>query len=242
MCEITCIKRLLFAFNFIFWLAGAAILGIGIWTEIDPGQFYAFIGSTGYSLPAKLLMAAGGFVMIVGFLGCCGAIKESRLLLGLYFACLLLIFAAEAVAGILGFLYREKIDDEITNRLKDEIRTKYGVTIDATTDQVVDNLQIRLKCCGILNFTDWAGSKWQEKNKLLEVPLSCCKEGGNTTTCNSEEGFDPSKINQEGCLEKLKEFVNKHLFILGVVGVAVAGIQLIGMIFACCLFCSIEVD
>ncbi|KAK2569410.1 Tetraspanin-11, partial [Acropora cervicornis] len=205
MCEITCIKRLLFAFNFIFWLAGAAILGIGIWTEIDPGQFYAFIGSTGYSLPAKLLMAAGGFVMI-------------------YFACLLLIFAAEAVAGILGFLYREKIDDEITNRLRDEVRTKYGVTIDATTNQVVDNLQIRLECCGIANFTDWAGSKWQEKNPRLKVPLSCCKEGGNTTTCNSEGGFDPSKINQEGCLEKLKEFVNNHLFILGVVGVAVAGI------------------
>ena len=56
---------------------------------------------------------------------------------------------------------------------------------------------IKLKCCGIVNFTDWADSKWQEKNKLLEVPLSCCKEGGNTTTCNSERGFDASKINQE---------------------------------------------
>lgn len=114
-----------------------------------------------------------------------------------YFACLLLTFATEAVAGILGFLYREKIDDEITNRLRDEIRTKYGVTIDATTDQVVDNLQIRLKCCGIVNFTDWADSKWQGKNTQLKVPLSCCKEGGNTTTCNSNDRFDPSKINQE---------------------------------------------
>ena len=56
---------------------------------------------------------------------------------------------------------------------------------------------IKLKCCGILNYTDWAASKWQEKNKELRVPLSCCKEGGNTTTCNSGNGFDPSKINQE---------------------------------------------
>ena len=39
-----------------------------------------------------------------------------------------------------------KIDDEITNRLRDEIQTKYGVTNDATTDQVVDNLQIRVSC------------------------------------------------------------------------------------------------
>ena len=63
-------------------LAGAAILGIGIWTEIDPGQFDAFLGNSGYALPAKILMAAGAFVMVVGFLGCYGAIKESRPLLG----------------------------------------------------------------------------------------------------------------------------------------------------------------
>ena len=70
-------------FVFLLQIAGAAILGIGIWTEIDPGQFDAFLGNSGYSLPAKILIAAGAFVMIVGFLGCCGAIRESRLLLGL---------------------------------------------------------------------------------------------------------------------------------------------------------------
>ncbi|XP_068674091.1 CD151 antigen-like [Montipora foliosa] len=242
MCGIKCIKTLLFAFNFIFWLAGAAILGVGIWTEIDPGQFYAFLGNTGYSLPAKLLIAAGGFVMIVGFLGCCGAIKESRLLLGLFFACLFLIFAAEAIAGILGFLYRDKVDEEITNQLQDEIQMRYGVTRDASTDQHVDNLQIRLQCCGSLNFTDWEKSKWRQQNPDFKVPLSCCKEGENTTACHREDGFDESKINVEGCLEKLKDFVNNHLTIIGAIAVAIAGIQLIGMIFACCLFCSIEVD
>ena len=69
-------------FCFLSQLAGAAILGIGIWTEIDPGQFDAFLGNSGYALPAKILIAAGAFVMVVGFLGCCGAIKESRPLLG----------------------------------------------------------------------------------------------------------------------------------------------------------------
>ena len=56
---------------------------------------------------------------------------------------------------------------------------------------------IKFKCCGIVKFTDWADSKWKEKNKLLEVPLSCCKEGESTSTCNSKAGFDASKINQE---------------------------------------------
>ncbi|XP_073246180.1 CD151 antigen-like [Porites lutea] len=237
MCGIKCIKTLLFVFNFIFWLAGAAILGIGIWTEIDPGQFDAFLGNSGYSLPAKILMAAGAFVMVIGFLGCWGAIKESRPLLGMFFACLFLIFAAEAVAGILGFLYRDKVDEEITNRLSDEVKMNYGVKIDSTTNQNVDNLQIRLDCCGAFNSTDWKDSKWIKNNDGKEVPLSCCKEGANSTTCNMPGTLT---INTKGCVEGLKDFVNNHLLILGVIAVSISAIQLLGMIFACCLFCSID--
>lgn len=238
MCGIKCIKTLLFVFNFIFWLAGAAILGIGIWTEIDPGQFDAFLGNSGYSLPAKILMAAGAFVMVIGFLGCWGAIKESRPLLGMFFACLFLIFAAEAVAGILGFLYRDKVDDEITNTLTDEVKMNYGTKIDSTTNQNIDNLQIRLECCGASNFTDWLESKWIKNNPPKKVvPLSCCREGANTTTCNEENNLN---IHRKGCVEGLKDFVNNHLLILGVIAVSISAIQLLGMIFACCLFCSID--
>lgn len=241
MCGIKCIKTLLFAFNFIFWLAGAAVLGIGIWYEIDPGQFNAFLGNSGYRLPSIILMATGGFVMFVGFLGCCGAIKESRCLLGLFFGCLFLIFAAEAVAGILGFLYRDRVETEVENRLKEEIKTNYGVKIDSTTNQNVDNLQIRLECCGASNYTDWDESKWKEVNKDNKVPLSCCKKDENTRTCNKVSNFDKNKIHTKGCLQSLTDFVDKHLFVLGIVAVSIAGIQLLGMIFACCLFCSIDV-
>lgn len=241
MCGIKCIKTLLFAFNFIFWLAGAAILGIGIWTEIDPGQFDAFLGNSGYALPAKILIAAGAFVMVVGFLGCCGAIKESRPLLGAFFACLFLIFAAEAVAGILGFLYRDRVEEELTNTLKEEIQNNYGVKIDSTTNANVDNLQIRLECCGSSNYTDWRESEWKKLNPTKRVPLSCCKEGKNTSTCNNDTGFDSDNIHTKGCLSELKQFVDDHLIILGIVAVSIAGIQLLGMIFACCLFCSIDV-
>ena len=69
-----------------------AVLGIGIWNEIDPGQLNAFLGNIGFMLPSIILMASGGFVMFVGFLGCCGTIKESRCLLGLVCCCWLLVF------------------------------------------------------------------------------------------------------------------------------------------------------
>ena len=43
-----------------------------------------------------------------------------------------------------------KIDEAITNRLRDEIQTKYGVTVDAAADKVVDNLQIQVSCVCVL--------------------------------------------------------------------------------------------
>ena len=58
-------------------------MGIGIWSLLDPGTHEAFLGSFGYQIPSWMLIGGGALVMIVGFLGCCGAIRESRCLLGL---------------------------------------------------------------------------------------------------------------------------------------------------------------
>lgn len=70
-------------------LAGAIILGVGIWVKVDnssllgilekvddaPAQLY-HLNSVGY-----VLIAIGAFLLVIGFLGCCGAIKESRCML-----------------------------------------------------------------------------------------------------------------------------------------------------------------
>jgi len=34
-CGMKCLKYLLFAFNFIFWVAGIAVLALGIWSRIE---------------------------------------------------------------------------------------------------------------------------------------------------------------------------------------------------------------
>lgn len=70
-------------------LAGAVILGVGIWVKVDnasllgilenvddaPSQL-SHLGSIGY-----VLIAVGAFLLVIGFLGCCGAIKESKCML-----------------------------------------------------------------------------------------------------------------------------------------------------------------
>lgn len=70
-------------------LAGAAILGVGVWTAVDSTSFLGVLDSV-QGIPEELsqliyvsylLIALGSVLLIIGFLGCCGAIRESRCML-----------------------------------------------------------------------------------------------------------------------------------------------------------------
>ncbi|MEQ2244924.1 hypothetical protein ILYODFUR_022146 [Ilyodon furcidens] len=83
------LKAMMFAFNGIIFLAGVAILGVGIWVKVDSGSILGFLGKIEDVPPelsqvlnvGYLLIAIGGLLVIIGFLGCCGAIRESRCML-----------------------------------------------------------------------------------------------------------------------------------------------------------------
>ncbi|ELK05942.1 Tetraspanin-2 [Pteropus alecto] len=51
-----------------------------------------------------VLVGAGALMMAVGFFGCCGAMRESQCVLGSFFTCLLVIFAAEVTTGVFAFI------------------------------------------------------------------------------------------------------------------------------------------
>uniref|UniRef100_A0A3B1JAN6 Tetraspanin n=1 Tax=Astyanax mexicanus TaxID=7994 RepID=A0A3B1JAN6_ASTMX len=112
-----CVKYLMFAFNFIFWLAGTGVLAVGLWLRFDPKTKNLFEGESSpyvFYTGVYILIAAGALMMVVGFFGCCGAIQESPCMLGLFFFFLLLIFAVEVAAGIWGFSNQSKVVDDIT--------------------------------------------------------------------------------------------------------------------------------
>ncbi|KAF6734613.1 CD81 antigen [Oryzias melastigma] len=155
-----CIKYTLFVFNFIFWLVGGGILGLALFMRHDhqvksllditldgrqpPSTFYNSI---------HILIAVGAVMMVVGFLGCYGAIQESQCLLGTFFTCLVILFACEVAAGIYGYMHRETISkDMITfyDFMYDEAM-KVGVTQNGDNKPAMQGLKIfheTLKCCG----------------------------------------------------------------------------------------------
>lgn len=70
-------------------LAGAVILGVGVWVKVDSASLLGILNSVD-GAPEELsllqngsyvLIAVGAVLVVIGFLGCCGAIRESRCML-----------------------------------------------------------------------------------------------------------------------------------------------------------------
>ncbi|XP_055771211.1 CD82 antigen-like [Salvelinus fontinalis] len=107
------IKYFLFLFNVLFFLFGALIMGFGLWVLLDKESFMVILqeSSTVLKIASYILIGVGGLSMLMGFLGCLGAIYEIRCLLGLYFTCLLLILIGQVAAGVLIYFQKDLVSD-----------------------------------------------------------------------------------------------------------------------------------
>ncbi|XP_051778023.1 CD151 antigen-like [Erpetoichthys calabaricus] len=239
-CGTICLKYLLFTFNFFFWLAGGAVMAVGIWTLVEKSDYISLLSSSTYAATAYILVIAGVIVMVTGILGCCATFKERRQLLRVYFVLLLCIFLLEILAGILAYIYYQQLNDELKENLRDTMTQKYKQPGEEQVTKAVDKLQQEFKCCGSNNSMDWKDSRWLEQPGFEghKVPDSCCKTV--TEACGKRD--HPSNIYkvEGGCITKLETFILDHLRLIGAVGVGVACVQVIGMIFTCCLYKSLK--
>uniref|UniRef100_A0A3B3ZL46 Tetraspanin n=1 Tax=Periophthalmus magnuspinnatus TaxID=409849 RepID=A0A3B3ZL46_9GOBI len=145
-----------------------------------------------------ILIGAGSLVMLVGFFGCCGAVRESQCLLGSFFACLLIIFGAEVAAGVFGFLNKDKIIEDVQSYY----RSIYNESSNGT---LISSYQNILNCCGT-----------------------------KANPCPDQEQ------DRKDCETGIKDFFNSKLYIIGYVGIGIAGVMIIGMIFSMVLCCAIR--
>ncbi|KAM9494227.1 CD81 molecule a [Clarias gariepinus] len=220
-----CIKYMLFFFNFIFWLAGCVILGVSLWLRHDEKtsslmglKFEEEQAPNTFYISVYILIAVGAVMMFVGFLGCYGAIQESQCLLGTFFACLVILFACEVAAGILGFIHKDKVYKEMTG-FYDSVHqraTGQGEKKEAAA-AVLKVFHETLQCCGRTSF---------------EATLSGLKDD----VCPKAEG----KWIQEGCHSKIKALFSEKVHLIGIAALVVAVILIFEMIFSMVLCCGIR--
>ncbi|KAI3371575.1 hypothetical protein L3Q82_024139 [Scortum barcoo] len=203
-----CLKYMMFIFNLIFWLCGCGLLGVGIWLSVSQGSFATFSPSFPSLSAANMVIAIGAIVMVTGFLGCLGAIKENKCLLLSFFIVLLIILLAELILLILFFVYSDKVSENAKQDLKD------GLALYNSENNI-----------GLRN----AWNIIQAEEKV--VPDRCCQEHYQNCGRNSTNMFW-----NRGCFEKVEEWLDDNKHLLGTIGMVILVVQLLGMAFSMTLF------
>ena len=62
-------------------LSGGGVLAVGLWTVLYKHDYVPLLTTVTYALTAYVLILAGGLVLVVAVIGCCGVWRENRCLL-----------------------------------------------------------------------------------------------------------------------------------------------------------------
>ncbi|KAK2848425.1 hypothetical protein Q7C36_010107 [Tachysurus vachellii] len=230
-----CMRALRYAmvfFNLLFWLGGCGILGVGVWLSVTQGSFATLSTSLPSLSAANLLIAVGTIIMVIGCLGCVGAVKESRPLLLSFFVLLLLIFLLEVLFIILFFAYQDQIDHYAQSDLKKGLQL-FGTEGNIGLTNAWSIVQTDFRCCGVNNHTDWF-----DVYNTTRVPDSCCLEYSDN--CGLE---NPGTWWTAPCYERVKSWLQENLVALWIFALCTALTQILGLVFSMTIFCqAVKVD
>uniref|UniRef100_A0A8C5LZJ3 Tetraspanin n=1 Tax=Leptobrachium leishanense TaxID=445787 RepID=A0A8C5LZJ3_9ANUR len=226
---ITCLKTLLIIYSFVFWITGVILLAVGVWGKLTLGTYISLIAENSTNAP-YVLIGTGTTIIVFGLFGCFATCRGSPWMLKLYAMFLSLVFLAELIAGISGFVFRHEIKDTFLRTYTEAIQNYNGKD---ERSNAVNNVQENLRCCGIQSYTNWTiSSYWQTDG----IPSSCC---ANLTDCNPVDmrnmTIASTKVYQRGCYELVTDFMEINMGIIAGVAFGIAFSQLIGMLLACCL-------
>uniref|UniRef100_A0A8C9MX22 Tetraspanin n=2 Tax=Carduelinae TaxID=37599 RepID=A0A8C9MX22_SERCA len=168
---LSCMKYLMFIFNMLVFAGGTCLAGMGVWVAVDPAGFQDIVATRAVlSAGAWLLLVVGIALSLLGFLGCCGALRRSRLLLLLFFILVSLVFLMQLIGAVL-FLPEHFLS---------ELQRNYGGDEGAEVFSTAWNtLMVTFSCCGVLGPEDFGnGSRFQELHPGMPWPRACCARDG----------------------------------------------------------------
>ncbi|XP_039591457.1 tetraspanin-1-like [Polypterus senegalus] len=231
------LKGMMFLFNFLIFLGGAGLLAVGIWVTADGSSFLKFVGP--YSTQVMqfvnvgyFCIAVGAVLVILGFLGCCGALRESKCLLLIFFSIVLIIFIAEVAAAVVALVYSSFAESVLKALVLPELKSKYGNDNEVT--KIWNATMTELKCCGFNNYTDFNDSTFMQQYK--SYPTFCCKKN-QTGDCTLNK-VSSAKI--PGCFDSLLYQLKKDAKIVGGIAAGICALELASLVVSMYLYCQID--
>jgi len=230
----SCVKWILFALNFVMSLAGLLMCGLGVYVATAAKSYEEFFGSGSISL-SYLFIGGGIMIVLVGFLGCCGAMRHSTFMLLMYFILVMVLFVVQ-MGGVITMLV---FKDELKSQIKTAATTKLAQYGDPTKADIatgpIDVVQKGLSCCGIEKGPiEWASATAKAtywiKTHDNDAPDSCCVMV--STNCGKNEAKtypDEAKVHTKGCEDQLYEYLSSNLLLIGGLALAVSFVELFGL-------------
>ncbi|XP_069696296.1 CD9 antigen-like isoform X2 [Periplaneta americana] len=223
---------------------------------LDP-TFYASVGQDEqtYYAAVYVFLAVGVVMFLVGIIGCCGAFRESPCMLVLFCCFLMVVIVAEIVAVVWVYNNRARIEHYVRDNVKSTVQQHYGV-VDSST-KAFDSIQQGLQCCGANGPKDWAGSRYNMRDRgafdlavtsliqVYKIPPSCCRVGVNEEVCKAalNVGIGAQILNviySDGCIDKVIEALKNHMNILLGIGIGIGVIECLGLVFSLIRCCGIR--
>lgn len=245
MCCSGFLKMMMFIFNGGIFLAGAAILGVGVWVKVDSNSLLGFLdhieeapsGLSQLVNVSYLLIAVGAVLLIIGFLGCCGAIRESRCMLLTFFIIVLIIFLIEVGGAVVLLVFQSLAADifqSVEKEVINSIRKDYGE--DASLTSLWNATMEEFQCCGYKNYTDFDGSPFSNSLGGDVYPHQCCNSTLTVGVCNLFEAEDAMI---DGCFDTLLQLIEDNAVLIAGVALGVAALEIAAMVVSMVLYSNI---
>lgn len=204
-----------------------AVFGIGLWIIIEQSFANELLGTNLFAGSVYVLTVMSFIGVIATVLGYFGAIKEVKFLLLTYFILIFILFVTILIGGILGYVFREKVEFTMKQEMRATIRL-YGQRKLVT--KAWDETQSRLHCCGVDYFRDWKGN----------APPSCCIEiyGGQRKPCVGIHTL--ANTYNDGCYNVTAMALQRNANIISGTGIGLSFIMIFALVFSCILFCVIK--
>ncbi|XP_003936161.2 tetraspanin-17 isoform X1 [Saimiri boliviensis] len=241
-----CGKYFLFGFNIVFWVLGALFLAIGLWAWGEKGVLSNITALTdlGGLDPVWLFVVVGGVMSVLGFAGCIGALRENTFLLKFFSMFLGLIFFLELATGILAFVFKDWIRDQLNLFINNNVKA-YRDDIDL--QNLIDFAQEYWSCCGARGPNDWNLNIYfnctdlNPSRERCGVPFSCCVRDPAEDVLNTQCGYDirlkleleqQGFIHTKGCVGQFEKWLQDNLIVVAGVFVGIALLQIFGICLA----------
>lgn len=194
------------------------MLAVGIWILVDD-EFDKFTeGVSEFSFlftAAYVLIIVGIIIMVIGFLGCCGAIRENQIMLALFFACLFVIFVALLGVAIYMIVAKDGFRTVVHTVFQEKV--KMSCNDDESATNLMKMIQEKFHCCGADGITDY-----------------------NPLTCTHPKVCEPTIDVVKGCTDAFTEWIQSKLVLVAGVLFGIALILIIGMLFSMILCCALR--